>query len=208
MTRFLLIRHAAIDAHGRNLPGRTPGVHLNEKGRAQAQALARRMSGLPVVAIYSSPLERAVETAGPIAKLLGLEIATREDFLELAFGDWTGHDIAGMAGDASFQRFNTFRSCTPAPGGEFMLQAQARMIVGLDALRARHPGQAVAVISHGDLIKAAVAHYAGIHLDLFQRIEISPASVSTVEIDDASVRIIAINDTGGIGVPDGRDPAA
>jgi len=197
MTRFLLIRHAAIDAHGRSLPGRTPGVHLNAQGRLQAQALAHRISGLPVSALYSSPLERAVETADPIAKLLGLETATSEDFLELDFGDWSGRTIEELATRAAFQRFNSFRSCARVPGGESMLQAQARMVAGLDALRARHADAQVAVVGHGDMIKAAVAHYAGIPLDLFQRIEISPASISVVELDEATVRIVVVNDTDG-----------
>jgi len=196
MTRFLLVRHAAIDAHGRSLPGRTPGVHLNAQGRLQAQALAQRIAGSPVSAVYSSPLERAVETADPIAKLLGLETAVSEEFLELGFGDWTGSDIADIAELPAFQRFNSFRSCAPVPGGEFMLQAQARMVAGLDALRARHAQAHVVVVSHGDMIKAAIAHYAGIPLDLFQRIEISPASISTVELDAAAVRILAVNATG------------
>jgi probable phosphomutase (TIGR03848 family) len=197
MTRFLLVRHAAIDAHGRSLPGRTPGVHLNAQGRLQAQALAQRIAGLPVSAVYSSPLERAVETADPIAKLLGLETAVSEELLEIGFGDWTGSDIADVAESPAFQRFNSFRSCAPVPGGEFMLQAQARMVAGLDALRARHAHAHVVVVSHGDMIKAAIAHYAGIPLDLFQRIEISPASISMVELDAATVRILAVNDTGG-----------
>jgi len=196
MTRFLLVRHAAIDAHGRSLPGRTPGVHLNAQGRLQAQALARRIVGLPVSAVYSSPLERAVETADPIAKLLGLQTAIGEEFQELDFGEWTGCEIDALAQLPAFQRFNAFRGCAPVPGGEFMLQAQARIVAGLEALRTRHADAQVVVVSHGDMIKAAVAHYAGIPLDLFQRIEISPASISTVELDAAAVRILAINDTG------------
>jgi probable phosphomutase (TIGR03848 family) len=197
MTRFLLIRHAAIDAHGRRLPGRMPGVHLNAQGHLQARALAQRISQLPVAAIYCSPLERAIETAEPIANVLGLQIATREEFLELDFGAWTGCDIADIAHDPVFQRFNTLRSCAGVPGGEFMLQAQARMIAGLDALHAQHPEATVVVVGHGDPIKAAVAHYAGVHLDLFQRIEISPASISVVDIGDAEPRILAVNDSGG-----------
>jgi probable phosphomutase (TIGR03848 family) len=197
MTRFLLIRHAAIDAHGRTLPGRMPGVHLNAQGRLQAQALAQRIAGLPVSAIYSSPLERALETAEPIAKLLGLETATSEGLLELGFGDWTGAGIEELAELEAFRRFNSFRSCAQVPGGEPMLQAQARMVAALDALHARHPDAHVVVVGHGDMIKAAIAHYAGIPLDLFQRLEVSPASISVVDIDDAAVRIMAVNDTAG-----------
>ena len=197
MTRFVLIRHAAIDLSGHALAGRMAGVHLNAEGRRQAQALAERFAASSVAAVYSSPLERAVETAEPIAKLLGLEVVTREDFLEIEFGEWTSRAFADLAADPLFQRFNSLRSCAAVPGGERMLQAQARMIGGLEAVRARHPHEAVAVVSHGDLIKAAIAYYAGIPLDLFQRIEISLASASIVEIDDAAIRILAVNDTGG-----------
>lgn len=196
MTRFLLIRHAMVDAVGRRLAGRAAGVVLNEEGRSQARALAERLAGLPIAAVYSSPLERAVQTAEPIATLRGLRVETREELHELQFGEWTGRGFEELAGDARFRRFNSFRSCAPVPGGEFMLQAQARMVVGLDALRARHARETIVVVSHGDLIKAAVAWYAGVPLDLFQRIEVAPASVSVVELGEDGVRIVAVNHAG------------
>jgi probable phosphoglycerate mutase len=171
---------------------------LNEQGRAQAQALAERLASLPIAAVYSSPLERTLETAEPIARLLGTEAIPCEDFLEIEFGHWTDASFQELADQLPFQRFNAFRSGASIPGGEFMLQAQARIIIGLDKLRARYPQQSVVVVSHGDMIKAAVAYYAGIHLDLFQRIEISPASISMVEIDEDAVRILSVNDTGSI----------
>jgi probable phosphomutase (TIGR03848 family) len=198
MTKFLLIRHALTDASGQRLTGRAAGVRLNEQGRAQARALAERLAGSPIAAVYGSPLERTRETAELVARLLGIEAILCEDFLEIEFGNWTGASFEDLAGEASFQRFNSFRSCAPVPGGEFMLQAQARMLMGLDKLRARHPQQNVVVVSHGDMIKAAVAYYAGIHLDMFQRIEINPASISVVEIDEAAVRILSVNDTGAL----------
>ena len=175
-----------------------PGVRLNERGRAQAQTLAERLAGLPIVAVYSSPLERTLETAEPIARLLGIGAIPCEDFLEIEFGHWTDASFEELADQPSFQQFNAFRSCSPVPGGEHMLQAQTRMIIGLDRLCARHPQQNVVVVSHGDMIKATVAYYAGIHLDLFQRIEVAPASISVVEIGEAAVRILSVNDTGSI----------
>lgn len=196
MTRFLLIRHATIDSSGKALAGRTSGVHLNERGRRQAQALAGRLAGIPIEAIYSSPLDRAVQTAEPLAALLGLTVGISEEVNEIAFGRWTNRSFDELSLDASFQRFNAFRSTASAPGGEFMLQAQTRMVLALEELRSRHREGIVAVVSHGDPIKAAVAFYAGIPLDLFQRIEISLASVSVVEIDDNSVRILSINGNG------------
>ena len=198
MTRFLLIRHATTEAIGKRLAGRRPGMHLDERGRRQAQVLAERLSRLPVAAIYSSPLERTLETAEPIAKLLGREVVSREELLEIEFGEWTGKDFGELDPLPEFRCFNEFRSYSPVPGGEFMLQAQLRMVLGLDALRRLHPDECVAVVSHGDMIRAAIAHYAGIPLDLFQRLEVSPASISTIDIDDRTVRLIGINDTVGI----------
>lgn len=199
MTKFLLIRHALTDSVGKRLSGRTPGVALSAAGRAQAQQLAARLADVPLDAIYSSPLERAVQTAAPVAAQHGLETSISDDFLELDFGDWTNCTFQELQGQPQFQRFNSFRSHTRIPGGELMLEAQARVVAGLGKLCAQHPGQTVAVVSHADLLKAAVAHYAGIHLDLFQRLEISPASVSVLEIFDETARILVLNDTGTLG---------
>jgi probable phosphomutase (TIGR03848 family) len=198
MTTFLLIRHATTDSVGLRLSGRMAGVLLNEEGRVQAQQLAGRLADLPLAAIYSSPLERARETAGPLAVAHQLEAVLWEDFWEIDCGAWTNGAIADLARQPPFQRFNSFRSGTRIPGGETMLEAQVRVVTGLEKLRRQHPQETVAVISHGDLIKAAVAYYAGIHLDMFQRIEISPASVSVIAIDDDTARILLVNDTGGI----------
>lgn len=199
MTRFLLIRHATTEAIGVRLAGRMAGVRLDEQGRKQAQALAERLAPVPIDAVYSSPLERTVETADAIARLRGLEVFTREDLLELDFGEWTNSTFESLRDDPLFNRFNQLRSCTPAPGGEHMLQAQARVVLTLEQLRSRHPRQSVAVVSHGDVIRAAVAYYAGIPLDLFQRIEITPASVSALDIDEHAVRIRVVNDVANWG---------
>jgi probable phosphomutase (TIGR03848 family) len=198
MTRFLLIRHALVDGYGTHLAGRGPGVRLNGRGRAQAAALAARLARLPLAAVYSSPLERAVETAQALAGPHCIDVAVDDAFLELDFGTWTGVSIAQIADDPQFRRFNTFRSGTQVPSGEFMLQAQARVVLGLDRLRVHHADQQVAIVSHGDMIRAAIAYYAGIHLDMFQRIEISPCSISVVDIDEEHVRIVCINDTDGV----------
>jgi len=198
MTRFLLIRHASIEANGKRLAGRLPGMHLDELGKRQALALGERLSRLPIAAIYSSPLERAFETAEPIARLLGRKVAIREELLEIEFGDWTGKTFGELDELPEFQRFNSFRSCSPVQGGEFMLQAQLRMVLALDVVRRAHADECVAVVSHGDMIRAAIAYYAGIPLDLFQRLEVSPASISTIDIDDTVVRLVSINDTAGL----------
>ena len=198
MTKFLLIRHATTNTVGKRLSGRTPGVHLNEQGLQQAQYLAERLANIPLTAIYSSPLERAVETAAPIAKSHGLETIIHEDFLEIDFGHWTDHSFEALQHQKQFQLFNAFRSATRIPGGELMLEAQARIVAGLQQFCMQHPNEVVAVVSHSDLIKAAVTYYAGIPLDLFQRIEISPASVSIVEVYEETARIMLVNDVGRI----------
>lgn len=196
MTRFFLIRHAANDVSGQAFAGRMAGVRLNDAGRRQADRLAERFAGARVAAVCSSPLERAMETAEPIATVLGLAPRTREEFLEMEFGDWTGRRFDALDGDAGFRRFNTLRSCSGAPGGELMLQVQARMVQGLESLRIEHAGQTVIVVGHGDPIRAALAHYLGMPLDLMLRLTVDVASVSVVEVDEASVRVLAINDTG------------
>lgn len=198
MTRFLLIRHATTSAVGKHLTGRMPGMQLNEEGEMQAQLLAQRLSVLPLAAIYSSPVERALQTAELIAKVLQLQTIASDDFLELDFGSWSGASFETLSADQQFQRFNSFRSHTRIPGGESMLEAQLRMVRGLQKLCVQHRDETVAVVSHSDMIKSAVAYYAGIPLDLFQRIEISPASVSALEIYDETARILLVNDVGGI----------
>jgi len=196
MTKLLLIRHALTDSVGQRLSGRMPSVPLNAEGQAQAQKLAERLAPVPLAAIYSSPLERALQTAAPLAQRHQLEPIVSEDFLEIDFGHWTNRTFQGLAGEPEFQRFNSFRSHTRIPGGELMLEAQARTVAGLGRLCAQHPGATVAVVSHADLLKAAVAYYAGIPLDLFQRLEISPASVSGLEIFEETAQILFLNDTG------------
>jgi probable phosphomutase (TIGR03848 family) len=198
MTKFLLIRHAATDTAGKKLTGRMAGVHLNEQGIKQAQHLAERLANIPIATIYSSPLERAIETAEPIAELHQLETIIQHDFIEIDFGEWTDCSIEELRNQKQFQLFNTFRSVTRIPGGELMPEVQARMISALQQLCFQHPNETVAVVSHADTIKAAIIYYAGIPLDLFQRIEISPASVSIIEVYEETARIILVNDIGGI----------
>jgi broad specificity phosphatase PhoE len=198
MTKFLLIRHALTDSVGKRLSGRTPGVPLNAEGQAQAQELAVRLTNVAIDAIYTSPLERAVQTAEPLAKARNLTIAESDNFLEIDFGQWTNCTFQELENQPQFRNFNSFRSHTRIPGGELMLEAQARIVGGLQRLSTQYVGQTVAIVSHSDMLKAAVAYYAGIPLDLFQRLEISPASVSVLEIFEETARILVLNDTGAL----------
>ncbi|QJD96825.1 histidine phosphatase family protein [Mucilaginibacter robiniae] len=198
MTKFVLIRHATTNSVGYRLSGRTPGISLNEEGKAQAQTLAERLTHLPLSAIYSSPLERAVETAEPIAASHQLTSTICEDFLEIDFGQWTNKTFKELESELTFKLFNSFRSYTRIPGGETMTEAQLRIINGFEKLRSQHEQETIAIVSHVDLIKAAITYYAGIPLDLFQRIEISPASVSIIELYEETARITLLNHTGDI----------
>lgn len=207
MTDLLLIRHAVNDWVGDRLAGWTPGVHLNEKGVGQAAALARRLAGWPVEAIYSSPLERALETAQAVAELHGLPVELDEGVGESHYGDWTGQPIKELAKTAEWQIVQRTPSLARFPNGEGLAEMQARALAALERLRARHPKGVVAVFSHADVIKAAAAHYAGMHLDLFQRIVIDPASVTWVHFSAHGPRIVRLNDTGTL-EPPGPEPEA
>lgn len=188
-----MIRHAATDAVGKRLSGRMAGIHLNEEGQQQAELMAEWLTDVPLAAVYSSPLERAMETALPLAKKRVLQVETDAAFIELDFGEWTNFEIDELESQPAFALFNRFRSVHGVPGGEDMLQAQHRFVQRMQQLCEKHPGQTVAIVSHSDMIRSALAHYAGIHIDLFQRLEISPAAVSVVEVYEETVRIQMIN---------------
>jgi probable phosphoglycerate mutase len=192
MIRFLFVRHAAHDLMERGvIAGRQPGVHLNARGREQAQQLAERLSPLPIEAIYCSPLERACETATPLVNALRLPLQVADEFNEIDFGAWTGCTFAELKDVPEWQQWNSFRSTAVIPGGESMISVQARALKKTSELANRH--EFIAVFSHGDVIRALLAHFLGIHLDLFQRIEIDSASASLIELGACSVRVRLVN---------------
>ncbi|MEO5312818.1 MSMEG_4193 family putative phosphomutase [Pseudarthrobacter sp. CC12] len=195
-TLILLVRHGETPTTGTVLPGRAPGLHLSERGRAQADAAAGRLAGLPVEAVYSSPLERARETAEPTAARTGRPVTEEAGLLECDFGDWTGAALAGLAALPEWQTVQHNPSAFRFPNGEGFSGMQARMVATLDDLRAAHRGGVVVCFSHADPIKAAVAHALGTHLDLFQRIMISPASVSVISYTDGQApAVLTVNST-------------
>ena len=193
MITFFLIRHASCSGLGQTLWGRTPGVCLNETGKLQAQRLAERFRGMTLQAIYSSPLERALETAETIARSMNLEVTKNPAFDEINFGEWTGKSFDTLSSDESWRQFNRDRSTTRIPGGESFLEVQTRVVTGLERLTSQHTNARVAIVSHADVIKAAVGYFAATPIDLLQRIEISPGSVSVVAMDKDSVRLLTIN---------------
>ena len=199
-TQLLLIRHGLTDWVGHRLPGWTPGIHLSEEGRQQAEALAQRLASLPIEAIYASPLERTVETAEVIATPHGLSVQLRENLGEVRIGEWTGQAIEDLAKKEEWLAIQFYPSGANIPGGETMHEMQARVVAELDAIRKAHPGATVAVVSHADVIKAAVAHYMGLHLDLFQRLVVYPASLTAFQFSKFGPRLVLFNDSGTIDV--------
>jgi probable phosphomutase (TIGR03848 family) len=195
MMNLLLIRHATNDWVGERLAGWTPDVHLNEAGRAQAEALAKRLADTPLTALYSSPLERTLETARPLAEAQGLTIRVCEALGEIRCGEWTGKSLKELKDDKLWPIVQVYPGGARFPGGESLREVQTRMVIELDAIRDAHPGQTVAVISHSDPIKLAAAHYAGLSLDLFQRLTISPASVTAFTFTPFGPRLIFLNFT-------------
>lgn len=190
---ILLIRHATNPNVGKGLTGWLPGVSLDDTGRQQADQLVDRLESTPLDAIYSSPLERALETAAPLARRRNLEIVQIPELGELRFGEWQGRTYAELESDPLWKRFNDFRSSAAAPGGELMLEAQVRMVRALSAIAARHASGSVAVFSHADAIKSALMHFLGIPLDFHLRLDIPPASVSRIEMSPDFARILGIN---------------
>jgi probable phosphoglycerate mutase len=195
-TTVLLLRHGDTDLAGHTLAGWTLGVHLNESGKRQAERLVARLAGVPVGAIYSSPLERAQETVAPLAARLGLAIRTCEALGEIRTGDWTGRKISDLENDPVWRRFNTQRSTTRIPGGETMLEVQTRMVEAIEGMRTSHPGEVVLAASHGDPIRGALLHYLGMPLDFIHRLEIQTASISFIALHDGGPVVLRINDTG------------
>lgn len=197
-TLLLLVRHALTDATGTRLSGQAAGHHLSEAGAGQAERLAERLAPVPLAAVYASPLERCVETASAVARPRRLEVRIEPRVVEVAYGAWTGRPLAQLARTALWKELQTTPSAIRFPGGETLGEVQQRSVCALDEIVARHPRRAVAVVTHADVIRLALAHYAGVHVDLFQRLVVGPTSVSAVLLGDRLPRILKMNDTGSL----------
>jgi probable phosphoglycerate mutase len=189
----LLIRHAHTDAIAARLSGRLAAVHLTEAGRRQAAQLAQRLAPAPLRAVYSSPLERALETATPIAEAHGLEVLARDALTEVDYGAWTGKSFDALQQLPEWRRYNDARETAHVPEGESASAVQLRILRELERLWQRHCADTVAVISHADVIRAALLHYAGVSLNFFGRFTVDPASVSAVALDGRSGRVLYVN---------------
>ncbi len=194
MPTLLLIRHGENDTLVKNrMPGRISGIHLNQRGHEQAAELARTLSRLPIKAIYSSPLERAVETAEPLAQSLGLEIQLRPDLTDTDVGEWEGRSWKTLSHTRLWKVVQQTPSQFQFPGGETFVQAQERVVRTLDAIASAHADELIAVVFHADPIKLAVAHYLGLPLDNFQRLSAHTGSVTILKMDGSAVKLLGLN---------------
>jgi len=193
----LLVRHGLTATTGTVLPGRAPGLHLSEAGRSEAEAAAARIGALGGVrAVYASPLERAAETAAPIARATGRRVRTVEGLNECDFGAWTGRKLAELRRLAAWRQVQHTPSAFRFPGGESFAEMQTRICDTLGQLAARHRGGAIVAVSHADPIKAAVAQAVGTPLDLFQRLVVSPCSVTVIAYGGDGPVVLTVNSTG------------
>jgi probable phosphoglycerate mutase len=197
-TRLVLVRHGVTAHTGPLLSGRMPGIDLSDKGIEQAQAAAERVAVLTVAAVYASPIERTTQTAAYIATRLGLDVRPLPGVIEADYGDWTGGKIADLAKTDEWKVVQAAPSRAVFPGGESLRAMQSRMVEALDEIVAAHPHETVVVVSHADPIKSAIAHYTGMHLDLFQRLHVSPASVTVLDFHAYGALLVKCNDTGGL----------
>jgi probable phosphomutase (TIGR03848 family) len=197
MTTLLLIRHGQNDFVGKHkLAGWLPDVHLNDVGRAQADALAASLADVKLQAVYASPLERTMETAVPIADARSLRVQPLPGLGELKVGKWEGRSLKSLRRLKMWQRVQYAPSLARFPGGESFSEAQARIVAELDRLIEKHSSKkaVIACVTHSDMIKLAIAHYLGLPLDLFQRLVVHPASVSVLVIQDGHTLLVKLND--------------
>jgi len=196
-TTVILVRHGQTPTTGTTLPGRAAGLHLADKGIEQADRAAARLAPLDkITAVYASPLERTRETAAPIAKALGLRVKADRGLLEADFGEWTGRKLSELNKLPEWKTVQQYPSGFRFPGGESFTEMQVRITSTLARLAAQHRGETIVAVSHADPIKAALADALGTHLDLFQRIVVSPCSVSVIWYAAGGPVVLTSNSTG------------
>lgn len=196
MTQVFLIRHGQNDWADKKLAGWTPDVHLNEAGQKQAESLVERLAHVRFDAIFSSPLERTIETAAPLAQARGLVVERMRELGEVDFGEWQGESLKILAKKKEWVIVRIAPSAMRFPSGESLREMQSRAVSSIERIAAAHPKGTVAVFSHGDVIKAIVAHFVGMPLDMFQRLMIAPASVTVLSVGKFGGVLLRLNDTG------------
>lgn len=196
-TLVLFVRHGQTATTGASLPGRAAGLHLSEEGVAQAEAAARRISALDsVAAVYSSPMERTRETARPIARARKLRVRQSQGLIECDFGTWTGKKLDDLRKTPEWKQVQSYPSGFRFPRGESFAEMQSRALDAVHNLVAAHPNETIVAVSHADVIKAIVASATGTHLDLFQRIVVSPCSVTAILYTYQGPIVLTVNSTG------------
>jgi broad specificity phosphatase PhoE len=198
MSLFYLIRHGEHDWLKRGIAGRVPEVHLNAVGREQAEELALRLKGIRFDGIFSSPMERAVETAEPLAKDLGLELQIAPEITELDFGEWNGKTFEELNRDARWAKWNRERSTYRIPGGESMSEVQGRVVGFMTRLHEEKRDGTFALFSHGDAIRAGLCYWLGMPMDLLPRLHMDTASVSILKLDEGGPQIVVVNHRGAL----------
>jgi probable phosphoglycerate mutase len=193
---MLLVRHALTQSTGKRLSGQTPGIHLSEAGRVQAKDTAARLATLPLSAVYTSSLERCVETAKEVAAPHGLPVVSVPGLLEVDYGRWSGRPLAQLTRTVLWKRVMQAPSSIRFPDGETLEEVQWRVTESIGEMVERHPAGTVVAVTHAEGIRLALAHFAGVHIDLFQRLVVHPGSVSAVALGDGVPRILRVNDTG------------
>ena len=197
-TLVLLVRHGVTATTGIKLPGQSRGLHVSDAGRRQAEAAAARIARLPkIAAVYASPLERARETAAPIARARGLAVRIERDLSDIDVGAWTGLSLKQARRKPEWEIVQRHPSGFRFPGGESFTEAQSRMTAALRRMVTRHAGGVIVAVSHADPIKAAVAHALGAPLDLFQRIAIAPASITAIGYRPQGPVVLTLNSLDG-----------
>jgi probable phosphomutase (TIGR03848 family) len=195
MTEVLLIRHGENEYTRKGkLAGWTPGVFLNDKGKTQAQAIAQHLAKAPIKAIYSSPLERTLETSAALAKAKSLRVHKLEGVGEVRYGDWTGKSLKVVSRTKLWNTVQRFPAVMAFPNGETFRTVQNRAVDAVESVFRQHPKQMVAIFSHGDVIKLLLAHYLGVPLDLFQRIVVNTGSISYVRLTGGMPMVVRTNE--------------
>jgi probable phosphomutase (TIGR03848 family) len=192
---LFLIRHGLTPTTGRVLYGRADGISLDDRGRAEAERLAERFGHVRLTAIYSSPLQRCVETVQPLAAAQRLPIVEREDLIEMDAGTWTGKTLTSLRRRTAWKDVQV-PSSFRFPGGESFLEAHERVVTEFQGIARRHRRGRVAIATHGDIVRLLLGHLCGIPMDLFQRLVVETASVSAVQMEGDVPRVMLVNDTG------------
>jgi len=193
MTTFYMVRHAVTDHTGKRLSGRMEGVALNEKGREQAELVGAGLAQVSFDAIYASPIERTNETARAIASHHEVRVQTRRALGEVEYGGWTDRPLRSLMRTKLWGTVQRFPSAARFPDGESLREVQVRALSEIERIAQDHPKGTVCCVSHGDVIKLVLAHYMGVHIDLFQRIVVAPASVSVFSLSERGPLVLSLN---------------